>query len=79
VLGTIAFTTEVLRGVGSGAAVETTLTSALISLVLFSLLGYFVGRLAGRIVLDSVRAQIAAETDATIAAQPTQTEASYSY
>jgi hypothetical protein len=81
VLGTIAFTTVLLRGMASGAVVETTLASAVISLVVFTLLGYFVGRLAGRIVLDSVRASMAAESVAAgaHAVDFTQTDTSYSH
>ena len=61
ILASIAFTTTVMRGLVEGAGVESTLQSAVISLVCFSLVGYVIGQLAGLIVLDSVRAQGAAE------------------
>jgi len=60
VLGSIAFTTIVVRGLIEGAGVESTLRAAAISTVLFTAIGYVVGRMAGWIVLESVRQQMAA-------------------
>ena len=61
VLGSIAFVTIVIRGLRQGAPFEQTLETATLSLVVFGFVGFLVGRLAGWIVLDSVRAQLAAE------------------
>ncbi len=66
VLGSIAFVTIVVRGLAQAAGVESTLRAAAVSTVLFWGIGYVVGQLAGWIVLESVRAQCAAE----FAAQP---------
>ncbi|MGD9723568.1 MAG: hypothetical protein AB7O59_19200 [Pirellulales bacterium] len=56
ILSTIAFTAVVLQGLGRGAAVADTLRAALASGLVFAVFGFFVGQLAGWIVLASVQA-----------------------
>lgn len=60
ILGLLAFLTVVMRGLVHGAGAESTLLAAAIHLFLFAFVGYLVGQLAGWIVLDSVRAKLAA-------------------
>ena len=64
ILGLLAFFTATTRGVMGGAGVESTLLSAAIQLFVFAFVGYVVGQLAGWVVLDSVRAKVAAEIEA---------------
>ena len=64
ILAAIAFVTIVIRGLIAGNGVESTMHAAVLTLVCFSVVGYVIGRLAGWIVLDSVRAQLTAETAA---------------
>ena len=66
-LGSIALVTSVLRGLVHGTPAVRVLTMAAVSLVMFSVVGYVVGELAGWIVLTSVRARIAAELERTTA------------
>jgi hypothetical protein len=61
ILGSIALVTSVLRGLVDGTATERVLTAAGISFLVFSVVGYVVGELAGWIVLTSVREKFAAE------------------
>ncbi|MBI3838916.1 MAG: hypothetical protein HY288_13420 [Planctomycetia bacterium] len=60
ILGLLAFLTIVMRGLVHGSGVESTLLAAAFHLVFFAFVGYLVGQLAGWIVLDSVRAKLAA-------------------
>ncbi len=60
ILGLLAFLTVAMRGLVRGAGVESMLLAAVIHLFLFAFVGYLVGQLAGWIVLDSVRAKLAA-------------------
>ena len=60
ILGLLAFHTIVMRGLVHGAGVESTLIAAAFHLFLFAFVGYIVGQLAGWLVLDSVRANLAA-------------------
>lgn len=61
ILGSIALATTVLQGLVHAAEVEPTLEAAAVSTALFCVIGYVVGKLAGWIVLDSVRAELARE------------------
>ena len=55
ILGSLAFLTVVTRGLVHGAGVQATLSNAVVCLFVFACVGYVLGRLAGGIVLDSVR------------------------
>ncbi len=66
ILGLIALTTIMLRGLVHGAEVEQTLEAAAVSTAIFCVMGYVVGKLAGGIVLDSVYVQMVRE----LATQP---------
>jgi hypothetical protein len=61
ILGSLAFLTTVTRGLVRGAGVDSTLSNALVCFCLFACVGYVLGKLAGRIVLDSVRSKMARE------------------
>jgi hypothetical protein len=65
VMGTLAFSTVVLRCVLRSSAVEATVGQAVIGLFVFAAIGAAVGQLAGWIVDDSVRARLAAEIAAS--------------
>ncbi len=57
VLGAVAFVTIVTRGLLERAEFDQTLKSAILFLVIFSFVGFLVGRLAGWIIFESVRSQ----------------------
>ena len=61
ILGSIGLVTVVLRERMRGGEVEQTLEAAAVSTALLCVIGYVVGKLAGWIVLDSLRAQLARE------------------
>ena len=65
VLGTIGFATTVARGLIHGSAFQTTATTAVIWLIVFAIIGSFIGELASWIVADSVRSTIQNETQKT--------------
>ncbi len=56
ILGPLAFTTILARGVFNGGGAETTLFLATTCLFLFAGLGYLVGQVADSIVFESVKA-----------------------
>jgi hypothetical protein len=62
-LGSIALVTSVLLGLVHGTPALGVLMTAAVSLVVFSVVGYVVGEIAGWIVLTSVRAKLAAELE----------------
>ena len=55
ILGPIAFVTKLARGLFNGSSTDDLLISALISLVAFAAIGYVVGSLADRVILESVK------------------------
>lgn len=61
ILGPLALITVLTREFSSSAGASTKLFHAWLALVVFAVLGSIIGYLAGRIVEDSVRAQISAE------------------
>ncbi len=61
ILGPLALVTCVARGLLHGSGVESTLLSAWLSLLVFSAVGYVIGRLAEWIVDESVGAVVQAE------------------
>lgn len=71
ILGPVAFLTVLAREFSSSAGASTMLFHAWLALVAFAVLGSIIGHLAGRLVEDSVRAQMAAEV-ATLEAQSTK-------
>ena len=64
ILGPIAFLTSVARGVVDGGSAESVLFIAWCSLLVFSVVGYVVGWIAERAVVESVRGRIEAEVAA---------------
>ena len=64
VLGPLAFLAVVVRGILHNGSSQSTLQTASICLFAFALFGYVCGALAGWIVEDSVRTQVAAEAAA---------------
>jgi len=58
ILGPLACGVLVLRGLVHGAGVDATLRDAWLGLIVFSAVGYLIGRLGGWIVEDSVRWQL---------------------
>jgi len=60
ILGPLALLTCVARGMLHGSGVESTLLSAWLSLLVFSAVGYVIGRLAEWIVDESVGAVVQA-------------------
>ena len=58
VLGMIAYTTAIGRGVIEGGSLELTLKAASISLFLFAALGYIFGRMAEDAITQSLRTQL---------------------
>ena len=63
ILGHVALTLIVARGMRYGAGFNSTLCSALLGLAAFALLGFCAGTLAEWIVEQSVRARVAAEVE----------------
>ena len=61
ILGPLAFTTTVARGLAHGAAAEPTLWSAWGCLLLFAGVGYVIGWIAETTIDQSVRQRFAAE------------------
>lgn len=55
ILGPLAFVTVLLRGVVHGSSADSVLVSALVALVIFAVIGYALGIMADRAVLESVR------------------------
>ena len=64
ILGTLAFSLTVFLGLLRGAGAESTLFSAITSLVTFAVVGAAIGAWAGWIVNDSVQTQLANELTA---------------
>ena len=64
ILGPLAFTFILLRGVIDGGDVATTLAVASGCLFLFAAIGYLVGRIADSIVLETVKVKLDAELKA---------------
>ncbi len=64
ILGPIAFLTALARGWLNAESVEAILLVAWLNLLVFAAVGYVIGRIAGWIVEDSVRAEITAELEA---------------
>ncbi len=78
ILGPLAFLTAVARGLVHGGTVEHTLLEAWIGLVVFSIVGFFIGWIAGATIDESVNAQIAREVAAQESAEspePAENEA----
>jgi hypothetical protein len=65
VMGSLAFSTVVLRCVLRSSAVEATVGQAVICLFVFAAIGAAIGQLAGWIVDDSVRTRLADEIAAS--------------
>lgn len=61
ILGPLAFATMLAREFPTTAATSTKLGHAWLALVVFTVLGSIIGWVAGRIIDDSVRAQISSE------------------
>ena len=57
ILGLLAFTTIVFRGVVRGGGLEATVTTACVGLFAFAAVGYILGQIAGAAVDDAVRHQ----------------------
>lgn len=64
ILGSLAFTTMLARGVIDRSGAEATLILATISLFAFAGLGYVVGQIADSIVLEAVKFRFNAELQA---------------
>jgi hypothetical protein len=64
ILGPVAFTAILTRSLVHGGGVETTLKAAMLCLFTFAVIGYIAGKLADRIVTDSVRSRFYAELEA---------------
>ena len=78
ILGPLAFLTSLARGAVHGGPVESVLLAAWCSLLVFAPVGYVIGRLAQRIIEESVSATISAELVAREAAQPSKPTAAES-
>ena len=63
ILGVIAFLTVLVRGLIDGGNVETTMQTAVMSLLAMALVGAVVGRLAAWFIEDSVRWQVQCELE----------------
>jgi hypothetical protein len=61
VLGLLAFAAVLVRGTIAGGALESTLGHAILCLMVFTILGAILGRVAQWIVEDAIRAQLTAE------------------
>ena len=61
ILGLLAFLTTIIRGGLHRNDLESTLWTAWLSLILFTLVGLVIGWVAARIVEDSVAGRVAAE------------------
>jgi hypothetical protein len=70
VMGPLAFLMVVVRSLSRAGAVESTVFQAAVGLFAFAAIGYVIGQLAGWIVDDSVRAQLAAEMAARAKPNP---------
>ena len=55
ILGPIAFTTVLARGLLTGSSADALLIPAFVSLIAFAAIGYVAGSLADRVVLESVK------------------------
>jgi hypothetical protein len=64
ILGLVAFLTTLARAWIHGGDTESILWASWLSLLLFSIVGLFIGWIAGIIVEDSVRTRLAAELHA---------------
>lgn len=64
VLGSLAWCTVLARGVLHGSAADEVLRSALLALLIWAAAGALLGLLAGWLIEDSLRAQLAAEVQA---------------
>jgi hypothetical protein len=65
ILGTLAMTTVICRGWLASGGVERTLTTATICLAVFALLGALLGQIAETALVQSVRAKLEQELNAT--------------
>ena len=65
ILGPLAMTVVIFRGVLSGAPTEGTLSAATLNLVVFAGIGMVVGSIAQSTVDDAVRAKLEAELERT--------------
>jgi hypothetical protein len=72
-LGPLAFLTTIARECVTAGNVSTKLLHAWCALLIFAVLGALIGWLGGRIVADSVRAQIVAEMETQEKREPTVT------
>jgi hypothetical protein len=63
ILGPVAFATILTRSLVHGGGVETTLKTAILCLFAFAVIGYVAGKMADRIVIDSVRSRFYAELE----------------
>ncbi len=61
VLGLLAFLATIARGVCHRGSLESTVSQAVFSLIVFAIVGAATGWLAGWIIDDSVRGQLATE------------------
>jgi hypothetical protein len=61
VLGTLAFSTMLVRCLLKSVSIEATVGQAIACLIVFAVIGAIAGRLAGWIVDESVRSRLAAE------------------
>jgi hypothetical protein len=64
ILGLLAFQTTLIRGWIHRGDIESTLWYAWLNLMAFTIVGLFVGWIAGQIVEDFVAARVSAELDA---------------
>jgi hypothetical protein len=60
ILCAIAFAAIVIRGLARGVEIDQTLYLAILSLVLFSIVGWLLKQPAGRVALQSARSQLSA-------------------
>lgn len=65
ILGHLAFVIVILRGAVHGFGTEGTVRLAMMTLCVFAVIGYFIGRIAESTVRDSVSARIRRELEAT--------------
>ena len=64
ILGIVAFLTTLVRGWIHGRDAESILVAAWLALMLFSIIGIFIGSTAEKIVEDAVKGRLAAELTA---------------
>lgn len=70
ILGSLAFLAVLMRGLVKGGSPDSVLIGAWCCLLAFSAIGYVIGRIAVRVVADSVEGTISLELAAKQAAEP---------